>query len=309
MVAVIRNIVGWGGSRTEEGHREYTVKVLVQSSVTDGPQVATLAPGLPAIGDPWTFGNDNDPWAFCTPFLKITSKIENEVNDHWLIDYKFTTRPQSRCAVEGINNPLLEPDKISGTFVSGSTQATKTDKDDTLIQTSSFEPVLVEFDKNLPTVVIEQNKLDLDLDVFAPMVNTLNNAVLWGLATRKVKLDNVSWDRKLHGICTFYYTKRYEFSINPDTFDRDDIPNRGKKQIHGEWTDGVYAATDIDSKPPDIDDATHYIRATDKNENLVDTFLVAATGLPSDVPTYLENVQHYAESNFLTLGIPSSLTT
>lgn len=304
MALTVLGRYGWEGSRTEEGHRDYTVKFKVETDNTaDGPQAVTFAAGLPAVGDPWTFGNDNDAWAFCTPFLKIEPLIDDEAGHFWTIEYKFTTRPLVRCGTTQIDNPLSEPDRIGGSFTHGDKKATK-DRFGNLIQTTSFEPVPVEFDHDLPEVRIEQTVANLELDLFSPMVNNVNNATLWGLGPRKIRLSNVAWERRLYGVCTFYFVRTLDFDVDFDTFDREDIPNKGKKLLNGTWNDNgtTYRLDDF----ANVNNADDYIVGVDPKGNPTEYFL-ATDGTPSSSPTFLPKVEYHDESNFLLLGIPSSL--
>lgn len=301
----------WEAERTEEGHRNYVVRFLVQSSnPLDGPQTVTFAPGLPLIGQPWAFGNDFDLWAFCTPYIKITPVVSKEANKFWILEYRFTTRPLFRCSDTNIENPLLEPQGIRGRWVNGTIGATK-DKDGNAIQTSSFEIVEAEFDRNLPVVEISQNTIKLGLSTFAPMVNNVNASTLWGQAARTVKLSTVSWERKVWGVCGFYYTRVFNFEVNPDTFDRDDVPNRGRKLIRGKWTNtGSKASPNWQYQAEagvDINDPRDYIENIDNRGNPSEGYIIAASGLPSNQEEYLANVQYYGESNFLSLGIPTAI--
>ena len=117
-----------------------------------------------------------------------------------------------RCNTTSIENPLAEPQKVSGTFIKY-TRELVWDKDGDLLIYSSHEPIKggdVEFDRNRPSVRVEQNVSGLGLATFAAMVDTLNDATLWGLVARCIKLDNVSWERKLYGVCTYYYTRIFD---------------------------------------------------------------------------------------------------
>src|SRR5690606_22693106 len=78
----------------------------------------------------------------------------------------------------------------------------------------------VEFDANRPTVWVDQNVSSLGLATFASMIDCVNDRPLWGLPKRRIKLSNVTWERKMYGTCRFYYTRKLEFDIRYDGFDR-----------------------------------------------------------------------------------------
>jgi hypothetical protein len=130
----------------------------------------------------------------------------------------------------------LEPQKISGTFAKYTKEAVF-DRNGNAIVTSSWERMKgpeVEFDHNRPAVRVEQNVVALDLATVAPMIDTVNDATLWGLAERTIKLTNFAWERKLYGSCNFYYTRVFDFDIDYNTWDRN-LLDEGTKCLNGEW--------------------------------------------------------------------------
>jgi hypothetical protein len=296
MAGVLMEKVEWTLSRDKEGHREYKIKWLVRSTSTaDGPLTIANTAGLPAVGSTWSFGNDLDSWAFCWPQWRIAPVLDAEVSEYWTVEQMFTTRPLQRCQDTDIENPLNEPDKISGGFTKYTVEATHDQSGDAIL-TSSLEQIrgsVVERDANRPTVTIGKNLLTLPLSTFAPMIDTVNDAGLWGLPARCVKLSNVSWQRNLYGTCTFYYTVNYEFDVRYDTFDRT-LLDEGTRVL----------APGGDATDPD-----DFIVYKDKNGENTRVILDGSgeawdgTGTPGEIGP----VEFYAESNFLTLGIPTSL--
>ena len=88
----------WSAGRDREGHREFKLETQVETtSAFDGPQIVMNTPGLPLVGDPWTFGNDLDFWVFCYPTMKVTPVVKNEPNKLWYVEQTFGTRPLNRC--------------------------------------------------------------------------------------------------------------------------------------------------------------------------------------------------------------------
>lgn len=301
----------WQLDRDQEGHRTYTITHQVKAATTDGPAAVMLTPGLPLTGSFWAFDSDVDVWAFCYPTMRVRPRIVNEPNVIWDVTQTFSTKPLSRCQNTTVENPLLEPDKVSGSFVTKLKEASE-DKDGNPIVSSSHEPIhgpQVEFDDHTAAVVIEQNRAVLGLATFTDMMNTVNDATLWGLAARKIKLSNVIWDRKLWGVCNFYYTRRLEFDIDFDTFDRDDILDEGTKVLNGHWDDTTHAWTldNLNGGAPDSTDPTHFIRATDRQGNYINVILNGSGQPVTDMASAGKiSVDYYPESNFLTLGIPTS---
>lgn len=307
--------MGWSMKRDRDGHRDYELEVMAKTdAVTDGPAAVLTLPAMPQVGDIWSYGTDYDIWAFCTPEISIQPYgVSNEPNLYWTARLKFSTRPLRRCQDETIEDPLQEPAQISGSFVRY-TELTEKDKDGNLIESSSHERIQVERDRSRPNVTISQNVATLGLETFTEMIDTLNDAELWGLSSRKIKLSNVSWSRKLFGICDYYFTRALEFEINFDGWDYDDIVDKGRNCLRGKWTESgddppAYTWTqDADADATDLQD---FILALDPNDNPQETLLDGSGGRLTDAsnPSFITAPQIYSESNFLLLGIPTSLTT
>lgn len=296
--------VGWEMSRDEESHRTYRIVFKVKTDdVNDGPFTILGATGIPATGVGWGYGNDLDPYALCWPTAKVTQHpaIRNRESKGllWYVEKIFSTKPLTRCQTATVTDPLSEPQKVSGSFVKY-VKKTEIDRNGNAIKTSSHEPIKVERDANRPSVVIEQNVAALGLPTFSAMVDTLNDATLWGLAARRIKLSNVSWERKLYGTCTYYYTRRFEFDIRYEGWDEADIVDSGFKKFDTTIPGG------------NRNNPAHYILANDRRghgppvkvplDGNGDILGVGAS--PVMIPG--SPIEVLEESNFLTLGIPTS---
>jgi hypothetical protein len=321
----------WGAGRDDEGHRTYNVTHKLSSteiSATeiqyDGPAAVIGFTGLPQIGDTWNFGSDVDVYAYCTPFMSVKPDQQDKGDpvSQWRVDQKFTTKPMNRCQDTNIEDPLMEPDKISGDFQIY-TREMVTDKDGALLTNSAhelFRGPMVEFDDMRATVVITQNRADLELPLLAQLANRVNDASLWGVASRSIKFTPGPWSIEYFGVCDFYYKRTLNFDINFETHDRT-LLDEGTKALHGHWEGDDWVLDLINGAEPDPDNPAHFDRYKDRNDENVRVMLNGA-GLPTEsagqgfgtstgtaVPTVgSKNVQYYQEGNFLTLGIPTALT-
>lgn len=319
--------VSWSLNRDRQGIRSYKIRHYVNTDdFLDGPNVVLNCAGLPLPGAVWDFDNDYDANCYCTgeTVVSVRSGVkEGQKTKYWTVDNIFSNAPGKRCQDEQIEDPLLEPYDISGSFVKYTTEASF-NNDGTRIKTSSHERItgpMVEFDANRPTVKISQNVAILDLATFSQMVDTVNDATLWGLPARCVKLSNASWQRKFYGTCGIYFTRVFDFDIRYETFDRT-VPDEGTKCLHGYWGDGDDAGTapddwiliNINGSAPDPDNPAHFSRFKDRNgENA--RCLLNGAGLPAQVglatgssgdPANI-SIYYYGESNFFLLDIPASL--
>lgn len=347
MAASVDGMLSWGATRDEEGNREYKVKWLVKSLTTDGPVAVFNASGLCSIGSYWNLGG-TDPWAWCKPTMAINihQPREGDPNEYWTAEQTFSSKINSkRCQDTPITDPLLEPYKISGSFVTGRREAI-TDKDGTVLVTSAREKINgsgVEFDVDNPSVHIEMNTATLGLSTFSQMVNTVNSSALWGLPSRCIKLANVAWERKVNASCCFYYTRSFDFQIDWSTLDKNgnrigfdvEVFDYGNRCLKGEWRDtdgdgikdGFCLTGDVQSTS-----SSNIMTTSEKDfcvykEPLGEIMPVCLDGhgRPALVPLYSQPggtgtyvslgtagaqasgiIKYYRESNFLSLGIPAS---
>lgn len=298
-----------GTRSAEDGHRDYSIKFLVHSDdKLDGPQAVTFTPGLPFIGQPWSFGNDFDGGAFCTPFVGVEPiQGGQDPVTTWAVEYRFTSRPLTQCSHFTFDSPLMEPDRVSGSFAERSIKATK-DRNGNVIKNIAFETVEIDEDKSFPTVRIEQNDSQLRLSTFANMVNGVNQFPLWGLPKRTIKLANVTWERKAYSACFFFYKRVLEFHIDFRTWDRDDVPHTGTKALRGSWEYLPDSETYrwFKSKNAEVNNPQDYVVFKDQHGNATEVFLDPVLGTPSEEPVFFDTLELRPEYNFLELGIPTS---
>lgn len=311
----------WNLDINDEGHRTYTLKQKVHAtSKDDGPATVFFTAGLPQVGSIWNYGNDFDSWAFCSPRMRI-EPLDHKDGDPvqlWGVTNYFTTIPFKRCQDNQIDDPLLEPDRISGGFVKY-TQEEAFDKDGNPIINAGYEFIKgpqVEFDRNRPTVRIEQNVVNLELNVFSQMIDRVNGDPLWGLPARTIKLSNISWERLIYGTCGYYYVRIFDFDVNYDTFDRT-VLDEGRRIIAGEWeTETDSNGNEVIKTPPnwipygwaDPTNPKHFVEFKDLNGDpsslIYDSNETGSIWDGTYLPSTVE-VKRYKEANFLTLGIPA----
>lgn len=316
------------GGRDAEGHRTYKVKFKVISDTpnTDGPATVLRTPGLFIVGAVWAFGGaEVDLWAWCRADATITP-VDPPVVTQWEVEQTFSSKPpdrkKSRCQDLPITDPILEPPKVSGSFVTYTEEATY-DRFGNAILTSSHEIIRgpqVEFDKNRPQVKIEKNYASLNLNLIAPLIDTVNQYPMWGLSPRMIKLSTASWERVYEGSCSPYYKWTFNFDVRYDTFDRD-LLDEGNKVLNGDWdtNSGRWILQKIGGRLPNPSNPSHFCRFKDRNGENCRVVLNGA-GLPADVNTGTGSgtgstadggpgnvhVEKYSESDFSFLNLPVS---
>jgi hypothetical protein len=334
--AIVPGQTTWTLLRDEKGHRTYKIKYRVRGAITDGPGNALLTTGLPVIGSQWIVDGENDPWAWCRPEVEVTPLVTDEPNTHWLLEFTFSTKPITHCQDDHIENPLLVPQVISGSFVKYTQEAT-VDRFGNPIQNSAHEVIRghqVEFDLNRLTIKIKQNVADLQLPLLAEMTNTVNRDTLWDIPSRCIKMNPPTFERKFYGTCFIYYERNLEFDIFMVRDPREDLQglflsghdrlilDEGTKVLHGHWhpTTGTWVLDKIGGVSPDPFNPQHFDRFKDRKGEVCRVIL-NGNGLPVG-PGVLSTttgtgsgvvqkagfifVSFYPESDFSLLGIPSS---
>lgn len=300
--------VSQSATRSEDGHRNYTITWHIQTTTPlDGPATILSNWVLPNVGDTYAdpTGNDVDVWAFCTPELNIApvSDVgENEPFQDWLITQHWTTKPTWRCQTLPIENPLLEPFQLSGDF-SSEQFVPQLDKDGKPLLHPNFQPMLapqIEQKRSWPTISITFNSATLPLSTYVLLINKVNDATLWDLPARCVRFIDAKWERLMYGTCFYYFRTSYTFEFDLDTFDKP-VPASGTVALKRD-SNGVYIGNPLN--PADFEVITDLVdeqlgAMLDDKGRLVDPAL--------NNTQYIQRPKIAKEGNLLLLGIPSTL--
>lgn len=288
----------WSGSVDDEGYYEYRLKSIVTCSTLDGPANALRTPGLPLSGAIWQIDNDIDVWAWCRPGATATPMAkEGDPNQQFIVENRFSSKPDltQKCYDQNIQDPLLQPQKVTGGFARFDEEATH-DRFGERILNSAWEQIRgdqVKFDQVRGTIKIEQNVAILNQAIFEPMRNTVNMAPLWGFPARSIRLANSTWEPKFYGLCYKYYTRIFEFEIwvkwvlvgstwvLKSGWDRD-LLDEATKALRGHWNNlGKWVLDNIGGNPPDPNNPSHFIRVKDSDgENM--RVILNGAGVPYD---------------------------
>lgn len=255
MTCLLLGPTRWEGSRDVEGYRTWKITYRIACDASDGPANALQTPGLPLIGSYWIINDDFDNWAWCRPDATIVPVTDVSRNNFFLVTMTFSNKPpdkdKQRCNTTQIEDPLLEPPKIQGSFSRYTEEATY-DRFGDPILSSAWEPIrgpTVEFDKNRAGIKIQMNVLNLDLSTLALAADTVNMFPMWGCPYRSIKLSDPTWEKKYYGTCFVYFSVNLNFEVrikeDPVTGERvsgwdKDVTDEGTKVLSGHWgTEGV----------------------------------------------------------------------
>lgn len=250
------------GGQDDEGHRTYDVTYLVgTTSSLDGPAAAMQAVGLPLVGTTYAFSaSEVDIWAWRRPGAaveKLPGQREGEFPFHYHVTLTFSTKPRSPSQErpdhnQPVTDPLLEPQRVSGGFVSYNKLAHE-DRFGKWIMNPAYEPILGpenEWAECYDKVTIEQNVPDLQYPLCSQLKNRVHNGILWGFPTRSIRFTEFDWSKRYGKGSSYYYTRRFTFEIRTRYLEKDDYEFRRCRKFSaadttliGEWNDSDVGKT------------------------------------------------------------------
>jgi hypothetical protein len=212
------------------------------------------------------------------------------------------------------------------------------DRNGTPFKSSShemFRGPQVEYDSSHPTVHIEQNVSTLELPLCTSLMDHLNDDTLWGLDARRIKLSNFSWEEKWYDVCSYYYTRIFDFEVKNNANDSWDntILDEGTRVLNGRWADtddaectadDRWVTVDVCGAAPDQANPQDFTRYKDRNgEN--SRVLLNGAGKPANATTLQVisgtgetgtgntgeiaelQFEYYPEGDFTQLNIPTTI--
>ena len=215
-VAVL-NVVG---NVVEEVHREYTVTYrVITSTRADGPYVVLSSGNLPQRGQYYSYGNDLDIFATCKQIGPARLERGEDSGKVWLVDAVFSTKGSSRDPADNPGDPISWAWKVRGSFGSGQRYYVK-DANGRAIVNSAGDPYedVPPVDEPRMTLSLEKNTATIDIDQWAETRGKVNSAAIWGLAARRVKLLQWSWDVQWTGQGAAYVANKFEVEINDEGY-------------------------------------------------------------------------------------------
>lgn len=190
----------------------------------------------------YSSGNDSDPNALCED---VQVEEEGDSRLSWIVTATFTTLIKEFADLGNPpgTNPLFDPPKESFSFdqfttvarkavkkfINGLDQVAFTQQPSFITNTLGevFRPG-VEVDECRAVYVVQRNESYPNLGVVMSCVNTVNLNSWKGCGPRTVKCKSITSGEIQHRNNIPFYPVRYEFHLNPDTWDLR-VLNKGTK--------------------------------------------------------------------------------
>lgn len=218
-MSIIINAYDVDLSVDDDGHRTYDVVLHAVTGSKDvhAQQVYSAVYGLIPPYTPYVgiLDGEIDARAFARR-PKSAKRIDRKATRRkWEVILPFSTKPLKRCADHDFENPLDEPPKISGSFFRNQITADK-DRNGVPLTNSSDEPQFTEIDDSRDTIIIEWNTDAVYLALRASLRDRVNDAMIFGLPRRTLKMSQWDWDQEFYGTCAPYYKNRIQLEVNID---------------------------------------------------------------------------------------------
>lgn len=299
MTVLVKDITKWSFEADDQGYALYTLTIRVFADGNEGPLTIASAAGLPQWGDPWDYFGEFDEFSTRTPAVRIeraSGTRDQGPATQYDLTFTFTNKPldptRQRCNDTPIDDPLLEPAKISFDTVQDKEEALY-DRFGASITNSAHEVIRGpqnEWDIGRIHISIEHNSPISEAALCFSMLNSVNEDWLWGCPPRTIRLKKVSIKKAYYGQCYLYFVRTFELEVNWRGWDRD-ILDEATKVLKGHWGsqsvtgtgtggEAVWVLETIDGLPPDPENPAHFIRAKDRNDENMKIVLNGA-GLPA----------------------------
>ena len=214
--------IGIDGGVNSEFDRQYTIKYQVITGIADGPRTALQAPGIPQWGSFYRYNNEVDLWSFAQQYTPRVVETDMRYNFgsgevkalKWEIDVSYSTRATNRQTQPQRDNPLEEPPKISGSYLSSSRPAYD-DKNGAKILNTAGEPYLPAptVPSDIDTLLISYNTAVISLPQRADYIGSVNSVNIWGLEPRQARLVRWGYTVAYAGSMP-YIQHKFEFNIS-----------------------------------------------------------------------------------------------
>lgn len=229
MTATVRGIAQGNreGSANWDGVVEYNVLYYVTTDdINDGAGTARTAFGIPAIGDPYTLGNEVDPRA-----VVIDKKArERESPWEWEVEVTYSTRQQDEQQEESADPTDLDAEislsfetrqlAIPGYFDNPESPNVLGNLSLGIVASNGepYDPA-PEYDIANPVLVIKKNLRSVSMAWLMQIANCVNATAFYGADARQLRLMPPQTQRAWDKVIGYYWPTTFTFSYRYETWD------------------------------------------------------------------------------------------
>lgn len=286
------------GSRTSDFSKEGGTAVREYQVISDGNDnelTIPLAIGLPTYGTPHPTNG-----SFTCKTLSVR-EVDPESKKLWVATATFDQQPLDN---KNENNPTRNPLLERGTFriaSSGREEQMEEDADGNAILTTANEPIRgVTKEVNDFTMIVTKNLATLPFAALAAAAKqATNSAIFFDAAIGTARLSRIDGDLLWHPTCGDYFATTWEFAVRDGGWDKE-VLNEGFFELNDE-----NPAEQVIIALPAFDSDGN--RVSDVPVAEPHLLTVAGKRLPQDgTPNYI-TVKRYNQTDFGSLGVPTSI--
>ncbi len=255
-------------SSEDEGYQNYAVEYeIITTDVNDNARTVMLA--LVAAyppGTPYQLGNDSFPWCWARRPKSIKRRDIRKNRKVWRGTIDYSNKPLKSCQDQEWEHPLDKPPVIGGSFVRAMRAATK-DRHGNQLANSVAEPWIPspEVDDSRDTITIQVNTATINLLLRSQARDKVNDADIWGLPARSLKLSQWKYTVQAYGLCEQYVANDFEFEVNVDRWNEIRLDQGFRKKLGIDANGNTTYETLMDEK----DQPLREPRLLDGNGNLL----------------------------------------
>lgn len=225
--------VGKGLSRT------YKSIYQVIADYDTAPETIVTDSRIPQYGESYSYFTESDEWAFVSAvdhdydptLIKVPGLASGNMFKHVVTVTHSTSSGEEYP--DRRESPLDDPPVISGSFAPYRIEK-RFDKDNNPLQNTAKTPIIpgVEIDEAHLSLNISYNTPTIDLQFYAQSAGAVNEAAIWGLSARQVKLLGWDWRIERQGELV-YVANDWQFLISLEQFPSTNVHSGPSTGVQG----------------------------------------------------------------------------
>ena len=186
-----------------------------------------ITPGIPIIVI-YQCGNSIDPYAYLQKISVLQETSHKGEYRNWTARLEYNSNP-----IQTIDNPLLRPTIISGSFQIYQKPIEKDINGKPILNKANGKLEGIEIDDARPHVTMVRNEVSYDWSAFAAnLVNFVNSTFWYGCQAGQAKCSGVSGQGPNFENGIMFYPVTYEFQFRLEGW-QPSFQNKGRKDVNG----------------------------------------------------------------------------